>query len=96
MSLTRQEVEKIAHLARLALTEAQLTEYQEQLSAVLDYAEMLNELDLSKVEPTAHAISRQNVMRADEVTPSLPVEEVLANAEKHTQDQFFIQSVLND
>lgn len=94
MSLTRQEVEKIAHLARLALTEEQLAEYQEQLSAVLDYADMLNELDLSAVEPTAHAVSRQNVMRADDVAPSLPLEDVLANAAQHKQDQFYIQSVL--
>lgn len=96
MSLTRQEVEKIAHLARLALTDDQIAEYQEQLSAVLDYADMLNELDLSDVEPTAHAISRQNVLREDKVEPSLPTDEVLANAEQHKQDQFFIQSVLSD
>ena len=96
MSLTRQEVEKIAHLARLALTEEQLTEYQEQLSAVLDYAAMLNELDLSDVEPTAHAVSRQNVMREDKVEPSLPLEDALRNAKHHTQDQFYVQSVLSD
>ena len=94
MSLTRQEVEKIAHLARLALTEEELTEYQEQLSAVLDYAAMLNELDLSDVEPTAHAIARRNVFRNDTVEPSLTLEEVLANADLHLQDQFLIQSVL--
>jgi len=94
MSLTRREVEKIAHLARLALTEEQITEYQEQLSAVLDYAEMLNELDLTDVLPTAHAVARQNVFRQDNVEPSLPLEEVLGNAEQHKQDQFFIQSVL--
>ena len=96
MSLTRQEVEKIAHLARLALTEEQITEYQEQLSAVLDYAEMLNELDLSDVAPTAHAVTRQNVTREDKVAPSLSLEEVLANAQQHSQDQFLIQSVLAD
>ena len=94
MSLSRQEVEKIAHLARLALTEEQITEYQEQLSAVLDYADMLNELDLSDVQPTAHAVARQNVLREDKIEPSLPLDEVLANAEQHTQDQFLIQSVL--
>jgi aspartyl-tRNA(Asn)/glutamyl-tRNA(Gln) amidotransferase subunit C len=96
MSLTRQEVQRIAHLARLALTEEQIIEYQEQLSAVLDYAEMLNELDLTDVEPTVHAVSRHNVMRADEVTPSLPTAEALANTQQHQQDQFYIQSVLND
>lgn len=94
MSLTRQEVEKIAHLARLALTDEQITAYQEQLSAVLDYAEMLNELDLSDVEPTAHAIPRQNVFREDVVEPSLPLDDALRNAEQHKQDQFFVQSVL--
>ena len=77
MSLTRQEVERIAHLARLALTEEQISEYQVQLSAVLDYAEMLNELDLSNVEPTAHAVSRINVFREDIVEPSLSLEDVL-------------------
>ena len=94
MSLTHQEVEKIAHLARLALTEEQITEYQEQLSAVLDYAEMLNEVNLTDVEPTAHAVARQNVFRQDNVEPSLPLAEVLGNTEQHKQDQFFIQSVL--
>jgi aspartyl-tRNA(Asn)/glutamyl-tRNA(Gln) amidotransferase subunit C len=57
---------------------------------------MLNELDLSDVEPTAHAVSRQNVMRADEIAASLPTTEALANAQQHQQDQFFIQSVLSD
>ncbi len=94
MSLTRQEVEKIAHLARLALTEEQITEYQQQLSAVLDYAEMLNELDLTDVSPTAHAVARQNVTREDRVEPSLPLDDALRNAQQHTRDQFYIQSVL--
>ncbi len=96
MSLTRQEVEKIAHLARLALTEKEIVEYQEQLSAVLDYAEMINELDLDGVEPTAHAVTRSNVFRSDTAEPSLPLEDVLRNAGEHQQDQFFIQSVLDN
>lgn len=94
MALTRQEVEKIAHLARLALTESQLVAYQEQLSAVLEYAAMLDELDLAGIEPTAHAVSRQNVVRDDVVVPSLPLEDVLRNAAKHQERQFHIQSVL--
>ncbi len=94
MSLTRQEVEKIAHLARLALTDAEIAEYQVQLSAVLDYAEILNELDLNDIEPTAHAVSRNNVVREDTVEPSLPMEDVLRNAAQQQQEQFLIQSVL--
>lgn len=96
MSLTRLQVEKIAHLARLALTEEQLIEYQEQLSAILDYAEMLNELDLTGVEPTAHAVARRNVFREDSVEPSLSLEDALRNARQHTQDQFYVQSVLSE
>ena len=96
MSLTREEVQRIAHLARLALTEDEITQYQEQLSAVLDYAEMLNELNLQNVEPTAHAVAQQNVFREDEVLPSLSLEEVLGNTLYQAQDQFLIQPVLGD
>jgi aspartyl-tRNA(Asn)/glutamyl-tRNA(Gln) amidotransferase subunit C len=101
MSLTREEVAKIAHLARLALTPEELEHYQDQLSAVLDYAAHLNELDLAGVEPSLHAIGgasapRQNVMREDVITPSLPLEDVLFNAAETDQDQFLIQSVLDE
>ncbi|NCF68970.1 MAG: Asp-tRNA(Asn)/Glu-tRNA(Gln) amidotransferase subunit GatC [Chloroflexi bacterium] len=96
MSLTKQEVEKIAHLARLALTEQQKAEYQRQLSAVLDYADMLDELDLSDIKPTAHAVARENVMRDDVIVPGLVLEDVLFNSARHAQDQFQIQSVLED
>lgn len=96
MSLTREEVEKIAHLARLELTAAQKTEYQSQLSAVLEYADMLNELDLENVAPTAHAVAQQNVMRPDVAEPSLPLDEVLFNAAAHAENQFLIQSVLEE
>jgi aspartyl-tRNA(Asn)/glutamyl-tRNA(Gln) amidotransferase subunit C len=96
MSLTRAEVEKVAHLARLALTEAEVTEFQGQLSAVLQYVDMLNELDLSGVEPTAHAIPRENVLREDVAEPSLALEDVLFNAAQQQQDQFLIQSVLTE
>ena len=94
MSLTRQEVERIAHLARLALTEAEIAQYQQQLSAVLDYAEMLNELELEGIEPTAHAITRRNVVRDDVIEPSLSMEDVLGNAAQHEQNQFYVQAVL--
>lgn len=94
MSLTREQVVKIAHLARLALSEDQLTDYQDQLSSILDYAEMINELDLSAVPPTAHAVARQNVMRDDQIEPGLSLEDVLFNAPDHDQYQFKIQSVL--
>lgn len=96
MSLTREEVKKVAHLARLALTDEELDAFQGQLTAVLAYAEMLNDLDLSEVAPTAHAIPRENVLREDSVEPSLPLEDVLYNAARHQGGQFLIQSVLTD
>lgn len=99
MSLTREEVAKIAHLARLALTPEELEHFRGQLSAVLDYAAHLNELDLTGVEPSLHAVggeARQNVMREDTVKPSLSLEDALFNAAETAQDQFLIQSVLDE
>ena len=96
MTLTREEVEKIAHLARLALTDEEQQEYQRQLSAVLDYAAMLDKLDLSDIAPTAHAITQENVMREDMVEPGLAIEDVLFNSAQNAQDQFLIQSVLEE
>ena len=96
MSLTRQEVEKIAHLARLALTDEEKQEYQKQLSAVLDYAAVLDKLDLSEIHPTVYAVSRENVMRADAAEPGLDIEDVLFNSARHEQEQFLIQSVLEE
>ncbi len=96
MSLSQEDVAKIAHLARLDLSDEALAVYQEQLSAVLAYAEMLNELDLEGVEPTSHAVAQQNVMRNDEIRPSLTIEDVLGNTSNHQQNQFLIQTVLDE
>jgi aspartyl-tRNA(Asn)/glutamyl-tRNA(Gln) amidotransferase subunit C len=96
MSLTQQDVEKIAHLARLELTQAEKVQYLGQLTAVLDYAALLNELDLTGVQPTAHAIAQQNVLRDDVVASSLPIEDVLFNAPQQAENQFLIQSVLEE
>ena len=96
MSLTPQDVEKIAHLARLELTAAEKSQYLEQLTAILDYADMLNELDLDGIEPTAHAIPQQNVMRDDITLPGLSIDDVLFNAPQQAQNQFLIQSVLDE
>jgi aspartyl-tRNA(Asn)/glutamyl-tRNA(Gln) amidotransferase subunit C len=98
MSLTRDDVVKIAHLARLALTPDELDHYLHQLSAVLEYAHQLTELDLSHVNPEGQTIrpTRLNIMREDVVTPSLPLADVLFNAAEIAQDQFLIQSVLEE
>ncbi len=96
MTLSRQDVEKIASLARLELSEAEKSLYQEQLSAILAYAERLNELDLQDVPPTSSAVRLKNVMREDEVRPSLALEDALFNAPDTDQDQFRIQAVFDN
>jgi len=96
MALTIVEVEKIAGLARLALSAEEIAVYQKQLSAVLDYAAVLNELDLSGIERTAHAVAQHNVMRDDIVEPSLPIDDVLFNAAATAGNQFLIQAVLEE
>jgi aspartyl-tRNA(Asn)/glutamyl-tRNA(Gln) amidotransferase subunit C len=96
MSLTPQDVEKIAHLARLELTAAEKAQYLEQLTAVLHYADMLNDLNLEGILPTAHAIAQENVMRKDVAVPGLTLDEVLFNAPQQVQNQFLIQSVLDE
>jgi aspartyl-tRNA(Asn)/glutamyl-tRNA(Gln) amidotransferase subunit C len=96
MALTLADVEKIAHLARLELTDAEKVQYQEQLSAVLEYAERLNELDLEGTLPTAHAVAQENVMRPDVIEPSLAIDEVLFNAPRQKNGQFLVQPVLEE
>ncbi len=96
MSLTLADVEKIANLARLELTDAEKKQYQEQLSAILDYAERLDQLDLTDIPPTAHAIAQQNIMRPDVAEPSLPMQDLLFNAPQQKENQFVVQAVLDD
>lgn len=96
MSLSKQDVEKIAHLARLALTNEEMALYQEQLSAVLDYAEKLNRLDIDTVPPTSSVIGLTNIWRDDIIEPSLPTTDALYNAAQVEQDQFRIQPVLDE
>lgn len=100
MSLTRDDVVKIANLARLALTEEELEHYGAQLSAVLDYAARLNELDLTRVEtPPQSGVEpaiRHNVMREDVVVPSLATQDALFNAAAAADGQFLIQAVLEE
>ena len=96
MALTIADVKKVAHLARLELSEEELHQYREQLSDVLAYVERLNELDLEGVPPTAHAVAQRNVMREDLAKPALALPDVLYNAAQVAEDQFLIQRVLDD
>jgi aspartyl-tRNA(Asn)/glutamyl-tRNA(Gln) amidotransferase subunit C len=94
MSLTREDVTKIADLARIALTDDELAHYGEQLSAVLDYVARLDELDVTGIAPSADA--RRNVMRDDVILPSLAPDDALFNAAATADGQFLIQPVLEE
>ncbi len=91
MALTREQVTHIAELAKLKLTDEELDKMTRQLSEILEAAARLNELDTEAISPTASVIPNQNVMRADEVTPSLTREQVLANAPDTDPQREFIR-----
>jgi aspartyl-tRNA(Asn)/glutamyl-tRNA(Gln) amidotransferase subunit C len=80
MEITREQVEHVARLARLAVSEEEKALFGRQLSSILTYVETLNRVDTAQVEPTSHVIPMQNVLRDDEVKASLPRDAALANA----------------
>jgi aspartyl-tRNA(Asn)/glutamyl-tRNA(Gln) amidotransferase subunit C len=88
MNITREEIEHIAMLARLSLSEEEKDLFGPQLNGILGYMEKLNELDTKDIEPTSHVLSLNNVMREDTPAPSLPREEALMNAPSST-DKFY-------
>ena len=94
MSLTQAEVEHIADLARLDLSEEELARYREQLSDVLEYAARLQTLDTSHILPTSTVLSMHAVLRADVPVQSLNVEQVLSNAPQSEDNQFRVPPVL--
>jgi aspartyl-tRNA(Asn)/glutamyl-tRNA(Gln) amidotransferase subunit C len=83
------ETRKVATLARLSLTEQELIACGEQLTVILEYVNLLNEVDTTNIEPMPHPVPAENVFRVDERTPSLPCDMALANAPK-TDGQFFL------
>ncbi|HWK80763.1 MAG TPA: Asp-tRNA(Asn)/Glu-tRNA(Gln) amidotransferase subunit GatC, partial [Thermomicrobiales bacterium] len=79
MSLSKQDVDHVASLARLGLSDEEKETLRDQLSSILDHIAVLNRLDTDAISPTAQVIALSNVLRADEVLPSLTQEQVLAN-----------------
>lgn len=94
MSITLKDVDHVANLARLELSDAEKTQFTDQLNAILKYAEKLNELDTDHVEPTSHVFELVNVMREDVLKESLPIEKVLLNAPDEEDDQIKVPAVL--
>lgn len=96
MAITRKEVEKVALLGRLLLSEAELDTMTSQLGDILNYMELLGELDTEQVEPMAHALDVANVFREDRVGASLDRDEALANAPKRDAECYLVPAVLGE
>ena len=94
MALTIEEVDHIASLARLQLTDEEKSRFREQLSSILDYMARLRQLDTSTIEPTATVLPLRSVLRPDVVTPSLPAGELLALAPEAEAQMFRVPPIL--
>lgn len=94
MKLSLEQVEHVAELAQLALSEEEKALFQEQLSSILEYAERLQEIDTDAIPPTATVLPLENVMREDQIQPSLPREDALTNAPRVEGGWFQVPVVL--
>ncbi len=96
MAITKSDVLKIARLARIELSEEEIEDFQGDLSAILDYAAKLDELDLDDVEPQTHAAEVAGVLREDRVEQTLTREEALSNAPATEDGHFRVPKVVED
>jgi aspartyl-tRNA(Asn)/glutamyl-tRNA(Gln) amidotransferase subunit C len=95
-TLSRSDVEKVAHLARLGLTDEELTRLEGQLNHILDQYAILAELPTDDIAPTAQTIELENILREDVVQPSLPVDDVLGNAPARDGDFIVVPAILDE
>lgn len=96
MEITKQEVEKVAKLARLEITEAEKEAFAKQLSQILTHVEKLKQYDTRNIEPTATVLGQVNVFRDDVIRPSLPVDKALANAPEREADGFLVPKIIEE
>jgi aspartyl-tRNA(Asn)/glutamyl-tRNA(Gln) amidotransferase subunit C len=94
MKISRQEVEHVAKLARLELSDQEKEKLTDQLSNILTYVEKLNELDTKGIEPTSHVLDIRNVMRDDAVRPGLSQERALANAPEKAAGHYKVPKII--
>ena len=96
MALTIEEVEHVARLARLRLSDEELEQMRTDLSRILGYIDMLKEVDVSDVPPTAQVTDLFNVMREDQARPALPREDALANAPEQQDGMFRVKAIFEE
>jgi len=92
----RIDVAHIARLSRIAMSEEERAHFEEQLARIVDYVDQLQEVDVTDVPPTAHAITRHNVFRADEPRASLTNEQALANAPDEARGYFKVPAIIEE
>jgi len=92
--ITKDQVKHVAHLARLEITEEEAEQFTEHLSAIITYAEKLNELDTEGIEPTTHVLDLKNVFRKDEAKHTITQEDAMKNAPDSEDGQFRVPSIL--
>jgi aspartyl-tRNA(Asn)/glutamyl-tRNA(Gln) amidotransferase subunit C len=95
-TLSRRDVEHVAHLARLGLTADELATLEGQLNHILDQYAVLAELDTEHIAPTAQTIELENILRDDQPRAGLAVEEALANAPARSGDHIVVPPILGD
>lgn len=94
MKITRAEVEKVARLSRLALSEEEMETITGQMDAILGHVEQLNELNTDDIIPISHAVPLENAFRADEIGTSIGAEKALANAPNESDGCFGVPKVI--
>jgi len=96
MTISKQDVEHVAKLARLEITETEKDAFSQQLSSILTYVEKLKTLNTKGVEPTATVVEQVNVFREDKARPSLPLEKALANAPEQSGGFFVVPKIIEE
>lgn len=94
MKITIEEVGHVATLARLKLTDDEISQFRGQMDAILSYVDKLSELNTDGIVPTSHAVPMENAFRADEVRPSIGTESALANAPDRVEGFFRVPKVI--
>ncbi|MGA1840583.1 MAG: Asp-tRNA(Asn)/Glu-tRNA(Gln) amidotransferase subunit GatC [bacterium] len=96
MKITKEQVEYVANLAKLDITEEEKEIFTKQLDSILSYMDKLNQLDTRDIDPTSHVLPIKNIFREDEVKSSLPLEEALANAPDRKDGFFRVPRVIEE
>lgn len=94
MLLTRRDIEHVAHLGRLELSEEEIELYTKQLNQILDYFKKLEELDTENVTPTSHAVPMEMTLREDEARLSNVTEDALSQAPEQTNNLFLVPKII--